>query len=165
MNEFTQKLWHFRLAHLNAKDMKAMATRKIVGGLEKVVVDGETKFCESCVEGKQTRQPFNRRNVKRSNRILEIIHSDVSGPMQTTAWNGNRYFVSFTDDYSRATQIYCIERKSEVLDKFKEFVEMAEARHGCKIAKLRADNGGEYSSNEFKLFCKEMFCVSVMIVQ
>lgn len=48
-----------------------------------------------------------------------------------------------------------MERKSDTLDRFKEYVSMAEAQHGCKISKLRADNGGEYSSNEFKHFCRD----------
>lgn len=53
--------------------------------------------------------------------------------------------------------------KSEVFQKFKEFVAMAEAQHCTKvkrldcstIAKLKADNGGEYISNELKAFCRE----------
>lgn len=44
--------------------------------------------------------------------------------------------------------------KSEVLNKFKEYVEEAHAQHGCKISKLRADNAGEYTSKEFKSYCK-----------
>lgn len=56
----------------------------------------------------------------------------------------SKYFVTFTDDYSRASMVYCIQRKSEVLEKFKEFVTMAEALHGEKVTKLKADNDGEY---------------------
>lgn len=48
-----------------------------------------------------------------------------------------------------------MKNKFEVFDKFKEFQAMAEAQFGCKISKLRADNGGEYISTEFKDYCKE----------
>jgi len=75
--------------------------------------------------------------------------------MPTAAYDGTRYFVTFIDDFLRASMVYCIQRKSEVLDKFKDFVAKTEVLHSCKIAKLKADNDGEYTSNEFKQFCKE----------
>lgn len=60
-----------------------------------------------------------------------------------TAYNGSRYFVTFTDNFSRTSVIYRIQRKSEILEKFEEFVVMAEALYGNKIAKLKTDNGVE----------------------
>lgn len=70
-------------------------------------------------------------------RILELIHTDVCGPMSQPAWDGSRYFVSFIDDFSRASMIYGIEKK------FIEYVAMTEAKHNVKMAKVKADNGGE----------------------
>lgn len=90
----------------------------------------------------------------RSSRILELIHSDVCEPMPTTAYDSSRYFVIFMDDFSRTSMVYCIQRKSEVLESFEKFVAMAETLHGNKIAKLKIDNSGKYTSNEFKQFCK-----------
>lgn len=159
----SQSLWHSRLCHLNIYDMKKLMANEMVTGIEKFFVNTNDKFCEPCVEGKQSRLPFSKKNVVRSNRVLELIHTDVFGKVSELAWDGSKYFVSFTDDFSRASTVYCIERKSEVFEKFKEYVAMAESQHctkvkkvDCtKIAKLRADNGGEYISNEMKLYCKE----------
>lgn len=150
----SQELWHFRLGHLNAADMKRLIVNKMVCGLEKVNINNESKFCESCTIGKQTRLPFPKNKHLRSSRILELVHTDVCGPMSEPAWDNSRYVLTFTDDFSRATKVYCIERKSDVVTKFKEFVVMVETQHRAKIVKLKADNGGEYSSNEFKQFCK-----------
>lgn len=155
VNEISNNLWHFRLGHLNAADMKNMISKQMVMGIDGVKIGDDDNFCETCVFSKHTKLSFPRNNKARSNRVLELIHSDVCGPMSQPAWDGSRYFVTFTDDYSRATMIYCIERKSDVFEKFKEYVAMCEAMHGSKVAKLRSDNGGEYSSNEFKRYCLE----------
>lgn len=154
-NNISSKYWHHRLGHLNFADMKKLADRKMVNGLEKLNVNLDEKFCESCIMGKQAKLPFSQRKQIRSNRVLQLIHSDVCGPIADTGYDGSRYFVTFTDDYSRATMVYCIERKSQVFSMFKQFVAMSEALHGCKVAKLRSDNGGEYISDEFKRFCNE----------
>lgn len=45
-------------------------------------------------------------NRDRAKDILEIVHTDVCGPFQTTGFNGERYFVSFIDDYSKIARIY-----------------------------------------------------------
>lgn len=150
LKHFSQKLWHYRMGHLNAFDMKKMIGRRMVDGLEQVNVDIESKFCESCILGKQTRTPFPKYKNMRTSRVLELIHSDVCGPMPTTAYDGSKYYVAFTDDYSRASMVYFMERKSEVLEKFKEFQAMAEAFHGVKIATFRSDNGGEYIPKDLK---------------
>lgn len=44
--------------------------------------------------------------------------------------------------------------KDEVIDKFQEFKALAKNSTGKKIKVLRSDNGGDYTSNEFKDFCK-----------
>lgn len=148
-----QNLWHFRLGHLNAADMKKLVD--FSDGMRVNVSTEANAVCEPCVFGKQTRSSFPRNKTPRSNRILELVHTDVWGPLKTTAYDGSRFFVTFTDDYSRASMVYFMQRKSEVFEKLKEFVAMAEARHGKRLAKLRADNGGEYVSNELKAYCKE----------
>lgn len=154
LHKISQTLWHFRLAHLNATDMKKLVNR-MADGLDKVNVENDSRLCESCVLGKHTRSPFPKNPNTRSSRVLELIHSDVCGKMPTKAYDGSEYFVTFTDDYSRASMVYCIKHKSDVLSKFKEFVAMAEAFHGKRVAKLRSDNGGEYKSKEFMEYCNQ----------
>lgn len=152
--QISQELWHFRLAHVNPFDLKKMIDKNMVDGIDSIDVISNEQFCDSCVMGKQTRLPFSKKGVNRSTRVLELIHSDVCGPISKPGIDGSQYFVTFTDDYSRASMVYFIKRKGDVLEKFQEFVELAEAQHNCKISKLRADNGGEYTSNAFKSYCK-----------
>lgn len=70
-------------------------------------------FCQTCVESKHSRKPFKSRSFQ-TRRLLEIVHSDVCGPISPTTWNGKKYFLSFTDDYTRFSIIYLLEKKSSV---------------------------------------------------
>ena len=58
----------------------------------------------------------------------------------------------FIDDYSQKSWIYFLKAKSETFDRFKELIENQTGKHICI---LRSDNGGEYESNEFDVFCQE----------
>jgi hypothetical protein len=75
--------------------------------------------------------------------------------MPSTSLSGYVYYVSFIDDYSRKTWVYFLKSKDEVLGKFKEFKALVENISERKIKILRSDNGGEYTSNEFGIFCRE----------
>ena len=86
---------------------------------------------------------------------LELVHTDVCGPMQTQSFGGSHYFITFIDDYSCYCYTYFLKKKSEVLEKFKEFKASVENEFKMKIEALRADRGGEYLSNEFQQFLKE----------
>ena len=82
--------------------------------------------------GKMIKTPFNG-VVKRATELLEIIHTDVCGPMSTTARNGYLYFVTFTDDLSRYGYIYLMKQKSEIFEKFKEFQNEVENHQNKRI--------------------------------
>ena len=53
--------------------------------------------------------------------MLEIIHTDVCGPMNIEARSRYHFFLTFTDDLSRYGYIYLMKQKSETFEKFKEF--------------------------------------------
>jgi hypothetical protein len=136
------ELWHRRLAHINYKALPYVS--KVVTGLPELKVDHEG-VCKGCAQGKNIKNPFPKSDSKAEG-ILELVHSDVCGPMPSTSLSGYVYYVSFIDDYS----------KDEVLGKFKEFKALVENLSERKIKILRSDNGGEYTSNEFGSFCRDV---------
>lgn len=100
--------------------------------------------CVPCLKGKQTRKSFKKtKKVNTANDILELVHSDVCGPMQTSSWGG-AYFLIFIDNKSRKTFVYFLKGKDEVFTKFQEFKELAENQTGRRLKILRTDNGKEY---------------------
>ena len=102
--------------------------------------------------GKNIRRPFPQSEHK-SKGTLDLVHSDVCGPMSFQSFSGYSYCVTLIDDYSRKTSIYFLKAKSDVFERFQEFKTLVENQRGRKIRVLRTDNGGEYTSNEFMEYC------------
>ena len=145
-------LWHQRLGHVNGQQLEEIVSSGVVKGVH--FSDSSLSFCEKCVEGKMQRKQYKPVGEIYSTRKLERIHSDVCGPMPTESIGGQKYFVTFIDDYSRCCKVYFMRHKSEVLSKFKEFESLVTNECGQNIGILRSDNVGEYTSGEFKAYLK-----------
>lgn len=148
----TKNLWHRRLGHIGMENLQRMSGDSLVTGLN--LPKGNIEACEVCVLGKHARSPFKRSTTKTSG-ILELIHSDVCGPMQEGSIQSSRYFVTFIDDFSRRIIVFCVQSKSMVLEMFKEFKSKVETQTGKKIQILRTDNGLEYCNDAMKTFLKQ----------
>lgn len=147
-------LWHQRLGHLNKQQMMEIIQKDMAMGIS-LSKQGTVSMCEGCIKGKMNRQPFKSVGEIRSKRPLELVHTDVCGPMRTESIGGSRYFVTFTDDCTRLCVVHFVRQKSDVLNKFKEYKAYVENKTGYKIGALRCDNGGEYMSNAFGSYLKE----------
>ena len=115
--------------------------------------------CEPCLMGKMTKTLFSG-TMEQATELLEIMHTDVCGPMNIEARRGYRYFLTFKDDLSRYGYIYLMKHESETFEKFKEFQSEVENHRNKKIKFLWSDRGGEYSSYEFGLHLKQCGIVS-----
>ena len=76
--------------------------------------------CKPCLMGKMIKTPFSG-IMEQATDLLEIIHTDVCGPMSVEAHGGYRYFLTFANDLSRYGYIYLMKHKSEIIERFKEF--------------------------------------------
>ncbi|KAL4290940.1 hypothetical protein GQ457_14G017910 [Hibiscus cannabinus] len=146
-------LWHRRMGHFNLRTLKYMQSNDFVTDLPMLNISDDK--CDSCQLGKSHRLPFSLDGVKRANLKLELVHSDLCGPMKTSSMNDSKYFVLFIDDLRRMCWVYFLKSKLNVLSTFKEFKIFAENQSYCKLKVLRTDNGGEYVSNEFNDFCRD----------
>ena len=102
-------------------------------------------ICKGCAQGKNVKKTFPSSEIKAKG-ILEIVHSDVCGPVSSSSLSGYVYYVSFIDDLSRKTWIYFLKGKSEVFSKFKEDKALVENQNDRKIKTLLLDNDGEFTS-------------------
>ena len=91
---------------------------KVVIGLPNLNLEHDGT-CKGCAQGKNIKNPFPKSDTKTKG-TLELIHSDVCGPMPSISLSGYEYYFTFIDDYSRNTWIYLLRNKSKVFEKFKE---------------------------------------------
>ncbi|CAL2276928.1 unnamed protein product [Prunus armeniaca] len=147
-------LWHRRFGHLKYISLKLLQEKDMVQDLPKL--QESEKICSGCAIGKSHRSSFDKEKTWRASQPLELIHSDICGPTQTITPAGNKFFVTFIDDYTRMCWVFFLQHKSQVLNVFKRFKSMVELQNGYKIKKLRSDRGGEYTSLEFLKFCDDV---------
>jgi hypothetical protein len=93
--------------------------------------------CEYCLAGKATRLPFGK--AKRAMSPLQLIHSDICGPMNVRARHEGNYFIIFIDDFTRFGHVYLIPHKSEVLDCFIRYTNLVENKLSTTIKALKTD--------------------------
>jgi hypothetical protein len=137
------------MGHMSEKGMQILHKRNLLPDLKQIDLD----FCELCVYGKQKRVRFLRVGKEKKNERLELVHTDVWGPAQVSSLGGSHYYVTFIDDVTRKTWVYCIQQKSDIFDTFKKWKALVENETGKSLKCLRSDNGGEYCSKEFDYYC------------
>lgn len=91
------ELWHRRFGHLHFKIL--LTLNSIVDGIPNIKEDHEGIYKGSEL-GNNTKKPFGS-SSSWSKEILDVIHSDVCGPMTIKSLGGNIYYVTFIDDHLR----------------------------------------------------------------
>jgi hypothetical protein len=87
--------WHARLRHIGQDRFHRLAKAGLLGSLTKE----KLPVCEHYLAGKATRLPFDK--AKRASSSLQLIHSDICGPMNVRERHGGNYFIIFIDDFTR----------------------------------------------------------------
>ena len=82
-------LWHWRLGHVNENRVKRLISTGVLAPFD----FKSFGICESCLSGKMARAPFKGKGVRKE-LLLDLIHSDVCGPMTISARGGYHYFVT-----------------------------------------------------------------------
>lgn len=146
--------WHEKFGHANIDYIVKTSQLNAVGGLPRLKKIPNFE-CEPCKLNKYKRVSFKTSEFNNSKAPLELLFLDVWGPAQTIGRNGERYYVSILDDFSKRMFVFPISHKSDVFDVFIRHVKWAERSLGRKVKKIRTDNGGEFINQFFEQFCGE----------
>ena len=157
VGEPSLELWHRRLCHLNHQDIVKLSTKEGARGLPKL--SGKPSgICGECKIGKLTRSPHSALNAQSTSHVLELLHMDLVGPVETRSINGAKYTLVIVDDFSRVTWVYFIASKSDTFDTYFTFAKKVsnEKKHeGKHIVRIRTDHGTEFDNAKFDEYCDQ----------
>jgi hypothetical protein len=130
-------------------------------GLDKLPIDFTERpkdglcICDVCITQKGKRKPHNH-SIEPGKHPMELVYSDVVGPIPIKGFDGSRFFVTFMCDKTKLARVYVIKSKGEVTDCFIHFKRHFErSDKGWLIKRLRDDNGGEYVAGKLHKVLKE----------
>ena len=138
VNENSAYLWHKRLGHISKERLQGLVKNGILPTLDLT----DLGICVDCIKGKQTKHT--RKGATRSTQLLEIIHTDICGPFDAPSFSGEKYFITFIDDFSHYTYIYLLHEKSQYVDALEVYINEIERQLDRKVKIIRSDRGGEY---------------------
>ncbi|KAJ0444180.1 putative RNA-directed DNA polymerase [Helianthus annuus] len=84
----SSQIWHKRFGHVSNKSIRTMQYRKMVKGIP--LVAEQSKDCEICKMGKQQREAIPKQSKWRARSKLELLHTDLCGPIKPTSPSGKR---------------------------------------------------------------------------
>ncbi|KAH9669148.1 retrovirus-related pol polyprotein from transposon TNT 1-94-like protein [Citrus sinensis] len=139
VDENSSMLWHKRLGHISKQRMERLIKDDILHNLD----FSDFGTCVDCIKGKLTAK-VRKERTRRSQQVLELVHTYICGPFTLIAIGGYKYFITFIDDFSRYGQVELLTEKSESLSVFQAFKANVELQKGKKIKAVRSDRCGEY---------------------
>ncbi len=142
--------WHSRLAHLSYKAIVQLTSMAFGIQLKSPLPE---EICGRCIVGKQQRKPF-REPMTRATKFLELLHSDLGGPLSSTKYR-DIFYISFYDNATRTYYVKPLRHKSQAIDEFSKFVTWALTQSGNKLKRYCTDFGGEFDNQSFKKWCEE----------
>ena len=143
-------LWHKRLGHINFENLVKICSKEAIRDIPSIKKPPNS-MCSSCQKGKLTRSTFKTKEYY-FGKPLELVHTNVCGPMRKQSLNGDKYFMLCIDNYSRMKWILFLKHKSEALENFETFKNIIENQVGRRIKCLISDRGGEFISDDFNEF-------------
>ena len=132
------ELWHERLGHLNWEAIRHFV--ESYGSKVPAPFDRKSQGpCAACTKGKKHRGHFPA-SPSRATQPFDLIHSDLSGPMDTpSVGKGNLYMGTYIDDCTGFVWVQFYRHKSEQEQGFKNFHAMVKVQFGCDIKRFRSD--------------------------
>ena len=144
---------HRRMGHISPVIAKKLVENSFVTGVRlESASSGDPFFCESCVYAKATRKTIPKaREGERANVFAGEVHSDLWGPAPVETKGKKRYYITFTDDKTRLTNIYLLAKKNDAFESYKDYEAWCRTQLDVPVKILHSDRGGEYLGKEFVL--------------
>ena len=131
--------WHQRFGRLNLSNVRKLLPKGSYSEKETAT----STACGICIKAKAKEKVQSKVPVRRATKPLELIHSDLYGPISPQSVSGRRYYILYIDGFSRYTWVYFLRSKSssEVCTVFRDFKNLAQLQLKHRITRFRCDNG------------------------
>lgn len=139
------QLWHERLGHVHHSGIRRMVSQNVVDGLKISGPKSRNETCKGYFMGKTARTAIPRTSNSRAKGILDLVHTDIAGPLPVLSKGCVLYYVTFIDGMSQWASVYPLQAKSECFSVFKKLQLLAERMTGRKIKAIRFDGGASTS--------------------
>jgi hypothetical protein len=146
-------LWHARVGHIGKEAVSRL--NRVAKGIV-IQSSSPLSHCESCILAKHPHLPFHSSETERAPTFLDLIHSDVCGPVPTLTPHGKRYFIVFLDDHSHALDLQLLASKDQALEAWRTLRARWENMSGLRVKIFRSDNGGEFINAAFTAHLEEV---------
>lgn len=136
--------WHQRFGHIGPQIIQKVHT--VVDDLTGAVRPARGQpACEVCSLTKKVRV-INRIAPERSLQPLARVFSDFWGPYREPAISGDRYMLTFTDDFTRKSWVILTKDRVSLPFEYSRWKALAERQSSCRLLAIRSDNASEYKS-------------------
>ena len=152
----TLEIWHRRLGHrtLDESTVEYLSNKVTEFNIKQSKHHkGEKELCGTCAVGRQHKEASTGTREK-TKELLDVVHSDICGPMQISTLTCEKYFITFIDEKSGRIAVTLLQRKDQALQAFQAYKARAENDAGRKIRILRTDGGGEYTGHHFQHYLR-----------
>ena len=112
---------HRRLGHASYNVLPKLVKYDMARGLPKISFKKNNKLCESCTQGKHSKNSFKSKSENLSTKFFELVHMDLFGPTRSESLSGKKYIYVLVDDFSRFTWVFFLSHKNEVFNEFQVF--------------------------------------------
>ncbi|GKC90935.1 retrovirus-related pol polyprotein from transposon TNT 1-94 [Tanacetum coccineum] len=144
VNESSAFLWHKRFGHISKERLQRLVKNKILPNLDFT----DFGLCVECIKAKQTK--LNKKGATRSDDLLEIIHTDICRPFDTSSFTREKYLITFIDDFSRYGYVYLLHEKSQSINALEVFINEVERQLDRKVKIVRSDRE---KSKGYRFYC------------
>ena len=110
--------------------------------------------CPICIQSKLTTRR-GKSTLAIGEKYLDIIYSDICGPIAPSTNRGTRYIACFIDSKTRYASTFLLARKDALIGIFKDFIKKEENTSNNTLKRLHSDNGLEYKNTAFSSFLRE----------
>ena len=135
-------LWHCCFVYINY-----FIICKLSAVIKDVIILGSETACDLCSMVKVTQKVLCKSMI-RVKKFLELVHTDLVGPVVTTLID-KCYYILFKNDYSGVIKVYSLKLKNQIYEKYIEYKTLVENYLKLMIKCLWTDNGTEYNNGQF----------------